>query len=72
MTYRGSKGEVILRENNVDKLSNNYGELDIEGKETLLRIGEKVFSVKNFVGREISSLITKKDTLKLENEGIGI
>jgi hypothetical protein len=69
MTYnRSEKKEIILRETNVDKLSKNYEELDTEGKETLLRIGEKVFMVKNFVLMELSSLTTKKD-LKFENGG---
>ncbi|MDR2501508.1 MAG: hypothetical protein LBD37_10605 [Treponema sp.] len=72
MIYQGSKGGVILRERNVDKFSKNYKELDAEGKETLLRIGEKVYTMKNFVGREVSSLMTKKDNLKFENEGIGL
>jgi hypothetical protein len=53
---------------NVDKLSKNYGELDTEGKNTLLRIGEKVFSMNNFVSKEISSLLTKKDENKLAGE----
>jgi hypothetical protein len=53
---------------NVDKLSKNYAELDTEGKETLLRIGEKVFKAKNFVNKEILSLANKDDGLKFENE----
>jgi hypothetical protein len=53
---------------NVDKLSKNYEELDAEGKETLLRIGEKVFKVKNFVNKEILSLVNKNDRLKFNNE----
>jgi hypothetical protein len=52
----------------VDKLSKNYEELDTEGKETLLRIGEKVFRVKSFVNKEILSLINKDDVLNFENE----
>jgi hypothetical protein len=53
---------------NVDKLSKNYKELDTEGKETLLKIGEKVFKVKNFVNKEISSMVNKDDVLNFENE----
>jgi hypothetical protein len=53
---------------NVDKLSKNYKELDTEGKETLLKIGEKVFKVKSFVNKEISSLVNKDDILNFENE----
>jgi hypothetical protein len=52
----------------VDKLSKNYKELDTEGKETLLKIGEKVFKVKNFVNKEILSLVNKDDVLNFENE----
>jgi hypothetical protein len=54
--------------NNVDKLSKNYKELDTEGKETLLKIGEKVFKVKSFVNKESLSLINKDDVLNFENE----
>ena len=54
------------RENNLDRLSKNYRELDSEGKDTLLRIGEKVFTVNNFVERELSSLMTENDTLKFD------
>jgi hypothetical protein len=53
---------------NVDKLSKNYKELDTEGKETLLKIGEKVFKVKNFVNKEILSLVNKDDLFDFENE----
>ena len=55
------------RETNLDRLSKNYRELDSEGKDTLLRIGEKVFTVNNFVERETSSLMTENDTLKFNN-----
>ncbi|MDR2747425.1 MAG: hypothetical protein LBB77_08280 [Treponema sp.] len=46
------------RENKLNKLSNNYGELDNQGRETLLKIGEKVFTVNRFVDREVSSLVS--------------
>ncbi|MDR1637600.1 MAG: hypothetical protein LBR93_09705 [Treponema sp.] len=49
------------KKNNLDKLSHNYKELDDQGRETLLKIGEKVFTVNNFVNREISSLISKNN-----------
>ncbi|MDR0400091.1 MAG: hypothetical protein LBH51_04035 [Treponema sp.] len=54
------------KEIKIDRLSKNFKELDREGKETLLRIGEKVFRVCNFVNREISSLTTEKDEINLE------
>jgi prefoldin subunit 5 len=57
------------KENKVDKLSKNYRELDTDGKETLLKIGEKVFTVKKFVNKEVSLLIENNDVNKeFENE----
>jgi hypothetical protein len=78
MTYNrlfeiGSYRMVVMmkRDIKVDRLSNNYRELDNDGKETLLRIGEKVFRVKDFVNKEISSLLNENHEigkLKFENE----
>ena len=45
---------------NADILSKNYEELNTEGRDTLLRIGEKVFNVKNFVNNKI--FIFKRQT----------
>jgi hypothetical protein len=57
------------KKNNLDKLSNNYPELDTAGKNKLLRIGEKVLYVKNFVNKEILSLTENKDiNEKFKNE----
>jgi hypothetical protein len=60
------------KENNLDKLSKNYRALDLEGKNTLLRIGEKVLTVNDFVNQEISSSINEKDKLKIEDVNITI
>jgi hypothetical protein len=56
-------GPVIMtgKIDNLDKLSNNYLELDTDGKNSLLRIGEKVLYVKNFVTKEILSLTENRD-----------
>jgi hypothetical protein len=54
------------KEKKINRLSKNFNELDIEGKETLLRIGERVFRVCNFVNWEISSLRTEKDEINFE------
>jgi hypothetical protein len=57
------------RDIKVDRLSKNYRELDNDGKEKLLRIGEKVFKVKDFVNKEISSLLNENnDIIKFEND----
>jgi hypothetical protein len=57
------------KENNLDKLSKNYQELDTDGKDTLLKIGEKVLYVKNFVNKEISILSeNNNENEKVENE----
>jgi hypothetical protein len=60
------------KENNLDKLSKNYRALDLEGKNTLLRIGEKVLTVNDFVNQEISSSINEKDKLKIEDVNLTI
>jgi hypothetical protein len=52
------------KENKLDKLSKNYKELDKDGKNRLLRIGEKVLNVKTFVDKETSSL--DKEESKIE------
>jgi hypothetical protein len=52
------------KERKLDKLSKNYQELDKDGKNRLLRIGEKVLNVKTFVDKETSSL--DKEELKIE------
>jgi hypothetical protein len=49
------------RKNKLDTLSKNYLELDTDGKNKLLRIGEKVLYVKNFVNKEILSLTENKN-----------
>jgi hypothetical protein len=62
---------VGMKERNtkVDRLSKNYRELDNDGKEKLLRIGEKVFTVKDFINKEISSLLNERNEIgKLGNE----
>jgi hypothetical protein len=65
----GGAAVMTGKENKVDKLSKNYRELDTDGKETLLKIGEKVFTVKKFINKEISSLIENNDVNKeFENE----
>jgi predicted nucleotidyltransferase len=57
------------REHNIDKLSHNYKELDDRRREALLKIGEKVFTVNNFVDREISTLVNENNEKeKIENE----
>jgi hypothetical protein len=57
------------KKDNLDKLSKNYLELDTDGKDRLLKIGEKVLYVKNFVNKEIVSLMENKDiNEKFENE----
>jgi hypothetical protein len=57
------------RNTKVDRLSKNYRELDNDGKEKLLRIGEKVFTVKDFINKEISSLLNERNEIgKLGNE----
>jgi hypothetical protein len=57
------------KENKLDKLSKNYLELDTDGKNTLLNIGEKVLCVKNFINKEISTLSKgKNENEKFENE----
>jgi hypothetical protein len=63
-----NEGDAGMTERNIkiDRLSNNYEELDIEGKETLLKIGEMVFTVYNFVNKEISSLTGSKDEMNFE------
>lgn len=58
---------MIEKEKNLDRLSHNYQELDVDGKNKLLLIGEKILNVNDFVNQEISSLINKKDDLKVEN-----
>jgi hypothetical protein len=56
------------RDIKIDRLSKNYRELDNDGKEKLLRIGEKVFKVKDFVNKEISSLVNDNNDIgKFEN-----
>jgi hypothetical protein len=68
-----NEGDAGMTERNIkiDRLSKNYEELDIEGKETLLRIGEMVFTVCHFVNAEISSLAGAKDEMNFEvgNDG---
>jgi hypothetical protein len=59
---------MTREKNNLDKLSQNYEELDTQGREALLKIGEKVFTVKKFVNREISSLINTNENENFENE----
>jgi hypothetical protein len=56
------------KEINIDRLSKNFEELDTEGKDTLLKIGEKVFNVNNFVNKEIASLLHKQGAIKFKNE----
>jgi hypothetical protein len=46
---------MVEKENKLDKLSKNYQELDTDGKNRLLRIGEKVLYVKSFVNKEVKS-----------------
>jgi hypothetical protein len=59
---------MIGRKNNIDKLSKNYGELNDEGREALLKIGEKVFIMNNFVNRKITSFSKYNKKEKFENE----
>jgi hypothetical protein len=40
----------------IDRLRKNYWALNNAGREKLLRIGEKIFTVKTFVRKEIASL----------------
>jgi hypothetical protein len=57
------------KENNLDRLSKNYQELDKDGKDALLKIGEKVLYVKTFVNKEISILSEdNNENEKVENE----
>ncbi|MDR1576533.1 MAG: hypothetical protein LBS37_11055 [Treponema sp.] len=49
-------------------MSKNYGELNDEGREALLKIGEKVFIMNNFVNRKITSFSKYNKKEKFENE----
>jgi hypothetical protein len=65
------QGAAVMtgKENKADKLSKNYRELDTDGQNTLSKIGEKVFMVKEFVNKEISLLVENNDINKeFENE----